>query len=123
MPVKNEEITWYQFFDINYYSSDSFKFYSETMHKCPDVKVWAFSGTEDGVLTTLETMRWIDKLGFIIDTKWKQWKVGNQVAGYCQSYQDDLVIVTVKGKGHMVPQDQRASAYNMVTVFFNGVLP
>ena len=93
------------------------------MHKYPDVKGWVFSGTEDGVLPTLGTLRWINKLGFTIETKWKQWKVGDQVAGYVQSYQEGLVVVTVKGAGHMVPQDQRASAYNMVTAFFNGVLP
>ena len=123
LAVKNEGIRWSQCFDVNYDMSDSFKFYYETMHKYPDVKVWVFSGTEDGVLPTLGTLRWINKLGFTIETKWKQWKVGDQVAGYVQSYQEGLVVVTVKGAGHMVPQDQRASAYNMVTAFFNGVLP
>ena len=123
LAVKNEEIRWSQCFNINYDMSDSYKFYSETMLKYRDVKVWVFSGTEDGVLPTLGTMRWINKLGFTIDTKWKQWNVGDQVAGYVQSYKEGLVIVTVKGAGHMVPQDQRASAYNMVTAFFNGVLP
>ena len=123
LAVFDESITWTQCFGVNYTMSDSFKFYYETMLKFPDVKVWVFSGTEDGVLPTLGTMRWIDKLGFTVETKWRQWKVGNQVAGYAQKYQEGLVIVTVKGAGHMVPQDQRASAYNMVTAFFNGVLP
>ena len=123
LAIYDESIRWTQCFNINYDMSASFKFYSETMLKYPDVKVWVFSGTEDGVLPTLGTMRWINKLPFTIQTKWKQWKVGNQVAGYVQKYQEGLVIVTVKGAGHMVPQDQRASAYNMVTAFFNGVLP
>ena len=77
--------------------SDSYKFYAETMLNYPDVKVWVFSGTEDGILSTLGTMRWINKLGFTIETKWKQWKVGNQIAGYAQKYKEGLVIVTVKG--------------------------
>ena len=123
MAIYDESIRWTQCFNINYDMSDSFKFYSETMLKYPDVKVWVFSGTEDGVLPTLGTMRWINKLPFTIQAKWRQWKVSNQVAGYVQKYQEGLVIVTVKGAGHMVPQDQRASAYNMVTAFFNGVLP
>ena len=103
--------------------SDSYKFYAETMLNYPNIKVWVFSGTEDGVLPTLGTMRWINKLGFTIETKWKQWKVGDQIAGYAQKYKEGLVIVTVKGAGHMVPQDQRASAYKMVTAFIDGMLP
>ena len=122
LAVYNQSILWTQCFGIDYEMSESFKFYKETMHKY-NIKVWVFSGTEDGVLPTLGTMRWINKLGFTVETKWKQWKVGKQVAGYVQKYQEGLVIVTVKGAGHMVPQDQRASAYNMVTAFFNGVLP
>ena len=121
--IIDTSIEWTQCFDVNYEMSASYKFYSETMLKYPDVKVWVFSGTEDGVLPTLGTMRWINKLGYNIETKWRQWKVGDQVAGYVQKYTEGLVIVTVKGAGHMVPQDQRASAYNMVTAFFNGVLP
>ena len=123
LAVYNESIRWTQCFGVNYDMSDSYKFYYETMRRFPTVKVWVFSGTEDGVLPTLGTMRWIDKLGFSVETKWKQWKVGDQVAGYVQKYKEGLVICTVKGAGHMVPQDQRASAYNMVTAFFNGVLP
>ena len=122
--VYNESIRWTQCANIDYDMSDSFAFYSETMKDhYNDVKVWVFSGTEDGVLPTLGTLRWIDKLGFNIETKWRQWKVGKQVAGYVQKYEEGLVVVTVKGAGHMVPQDQRAAAYNMVTAFFNGVLP
>ena len=121
--VYNESLEWEQCAHLNYEMSDSFNFYAETMLKYSDVKVWVFSGTEDGVLPTLGTLRWINKLGFNVETKWKQWKVGNQIAGYVQKYKEGLVIVTIKGAGHMVPQDQRASAFNMVTAFFNGVLP
>ena len=123
LSVYNESLEWGQCYDVNYEMSDSFNFYAETMLKYSDVKVWVFSGTEDGVLPTLGTLRWINKLGFNVETKWKQWKVGNQIAGYVQKYKEGLVIVTIKGAGHMVPQDQRASAFNMVTAFFNGVLP
>ena len=93
------------------------------MPKYPDVKYWVFSGTEDGVLSTLGTMRWINKLNLNIEKGWSQYKVNGQVAGYAQKYKEGLVIVTVKGAGHMVPQDQRASAYKMYTSFIKGVLP
>ena len=102
---------------------ESIDFYYETMMKYPDLNVWIFSGTDDAVLSTLGTMRWINLLGFTVETKWKQWKVNNQVAGYAQKYKEGLVIVTVKGAGHMVPQDQPSSAFGLVSAFFKGELP
>ena len=42
---------------------------------------------------------------------------------FAQKYKEGLVIVTVKGAGHMVPQDQRATAYKMYSSFIKGVLP
>jgi carboxypeptidase C (cathepsin A) len=102
---------------------DSVKFYSETMKAHPELRVWVFSGTEDGVLSTLGTMRWINKLNFTVETEWTQYHVDKQVAGFAQKYKEGLVIVTVKGAGHMVPQDQRASAYKMYSSFINGKLP
>ena len=93
------------------------------MLKFPDLRVWVFSGTEDGVLSTLGTMRWINKLNFEVEKEWAQYYVGDQVGGFAQKYKEGLVIVTVKGAGHMVPQDQRAAAYKMYSSFIKGVLP
>ena len=119
----NESILWSQCTGINYILGNSTKFYQEVMPKFPDLRVWFFSGTEDGVLSTLGTMRWIDKLNFTIEKEWTQYKVNSQVAGYAQKYKEGLVLVTVKGAGHMVPQDQRSSAYKMYTSFIKGKLP
>ena len=116
-------ITWAQCNGINYEMGQSIQFYNETMRQFPGVRVWVFSGTEDGVLSTLGTMRWIHKLNFTIEKEWSQYKVDDQVGGFAQKYQEGLVIVTVKGAGHMVPQDQRASAYKMYSSFIKGVLP
>ena len=120
----DESILWTQCNgDLNYELGNSSTFYSEVMVKHPEVRVWVFSGTEDGVLSTLGTMRWINKLGFTIEKEWTQYKVNDQVAGYAQKYKEGLVIVTVKGAGHMVPQDQRSSAYKMYSSFIQGKLP
>ena len=123
LKVYDTSVRWSQCADIGYEMTESYNFYSEIMLKYPSLNVWVFSGTDDGVLSTLGTMRWINKLGFTVDTKWRQWKVGDQVAGYVQKYKEGLVIVTVKGAGHMVPQDQNASAFTMVNAFFKGQLP
>ena len=68
-------------------------------------------------------MRWINKLNFTIENEWTHYKVNEQVAGFAQKYKEGLVIVTVKGAGHMVPQDQTASAYKMYDSFIKGILP
>ena len=120
----DKDIKWTQCFSqLNYIMGDSYKFYSETMLEYPDLRVWVFSGTEDAVLPTLGTMRWINKLNLNIEKKWTKYKVNEQIAGYAQKYQEGLVIVTVKGAGHMVPQDQRASAYKLYDSFIKGILP
>ena len=120
----DKSIKWTQCFKgLDYKLGNSFKFYSETMLKYPDLRVWAFSGTEDAVLSTLGTMRWINKLNFTIEKKWKKYKVNSQIAGYAQKYKEGLVIVTIKGAGHMAPQDQRTSAFKVLDSFLNGKLP
>jgi carboxypeptidase C (cathepsin A) len=125
LKVFDPSIRWVQCNgNLNYELGNSFDFYSETMKQFPDLKVWVFSGTEDGVLPTLGTMRWINKLNLTIEKKWKQYYDDNkQVCGYAQQYKEGLVIVTVKGAGHMVPQDKRAAAYKMYSSFIKGVLP
>lgn len=124
MKVYNESIIWSQCGGINYEMGESLKFYNETMKKYKDViDVWFFSGTDDGVLGTLGTMRWIQKLGLTIETKFRQWKCNDQIAGFVQKYKEGLTLVTVKGAGHMVPQDRRAEAKVMFDAFINGRLP
>ena len=38
-------------------------------------------------------------------------------------YKEGIVFITVKGAGHMVPQDKRASAFKIFDSFMNGKLP
>ena len=123
LKVYDSSMRWAQCADVNYEMTESYNFYSDIMVKYPDLNVWVFSGTDDGVLSTLGTMRWVNKLGFNVELKWRQWKVNKQVAGFVQKYKEGLVLVTVKGAGHMVPQDQSASSFAMVSAFFKGELP
>ena len=109
--------------NLNYEWSDSIHLYNSTLLKYPEVKKWIMSGTEDGVISTIGTMRWINKIGFNVETEWKQWKNGNQIAGYVQTYKEGLTLVTVKGAGHMVPQDKRQEAKIVLDAFFEGKIP
>jgi carboxypeptidase C (cathepsin A) len=43
------------------------------------------------------------------------------VAGYYEEY-DGLTFLTVKGAGHMVPQDRPVHALDMLSTFINGTV-
>lgn len=107
----------------NYVMADSLDFYRTFINEHPDLRVWFFSGENDAVLPTIGTFRWMDKLGLAVKTEFRQWHFFNQVGGHVQEYENGLTLVTVKGAGHMVPQDQRESSYVMVSAFLNGTLP
>ena len=121
--VKNMSTVWTQCADLNYFAEESVDFYNTTMLKFPQYKYWLFSGTEDAVVSTLGTIRWINKFNFEVEKEWTQWKADSQVSGYDQKYKEGLVLVTIKGAGHMVPQDKRAEAKFMIDSFVEGVLP
>lgn len=121
--IYDKSVNWTQCADLNYEWSDSIHLYNTTLLKYPNVKKWLFSGTEDGVISTIGTMRWIYKIGFHVKKSWSQWKAENQVSGYDQSYEEGLVLVTIKGAGHMAPQDKRLEAKFVLDSFLKGVLP
>ena len=121
--IYDKSKNWTQCAALNYEWSDSIHIYNTTLLEHPEIKQWLISGTEDGVITTIGTMRWINKIGFKVDKKWTQWKAQKQVSGYVQSYKEGLVLVTIKGAGHMSPQDKRLEAKVVLDSFIKGILP
>ena len=121
--VHNISTEWIQCTGISYPVGESLFFYRDIMTQYPDVSVWVFSGTDDALLSTLGTIRWINKLNLGIEEEWREWKVKDQVGGFVQKYNSGLVLATVKGAGHMVPQDQSEAAFVLVSAFLNGTLP
>ena len=69
---------------------------------------------------TLGSLRWIKKLNYSIKKEWKQWKCDSQIAGMVQYYDYGFTFVTVKGAGHMVPQDKRQEAKILFDAFIKG---
>jgi serine carboxypeptidase-like clade 2 len=121
--IYDKSKNWTQCAPLNYEWSDSIHIYNTTLLEHPEIKQWLISGTEDGVITTIGTMRWINKIGFKVDKKWTQWKAQKQISGYVQSYEEGLVLVTIKGAGHMSPQDKRLEAKFVLDSFIKGILP
>ena len=103
----NESIYYYQCAYLNYKWGESINFYREYIQQLTKegFKVCLFSGTEGIAVATLGTLRWINYSNYTAEKKWKSWRVDGQVAGMEQKYISGLTLVTVKGCGHMVPQD------------------
>ncbi|GIY64714.1 lysosomal protective protein [Caerostris darwini] len=57
-------------------------------------------------------------LGLKVTKEFTPWKVDKQIAGFFKSY-GNLTFVTVKGSGHMVPQDKPAQAFKMIESFLS----
>ena len=103
-----------------YYYGESFDFYQNDIKELSKEKnftTWLFSGTEDIAVTTLGTMRMINELNYTIVNKWRPWMVDGQVAGMEQDYEYGFRFITVKGAGHMVPQDVPKAAKEILDKF------
>ena len=110
---------WSECTGINYPWGESFWFYNSYIKNLKNFTSWFFSGTQDMAVDTLGSLRWIDKLNLDIKNEWRQWICDGQVAGMIQDYDFGFSFVTVKGAGHMVPQDKRKQAKVMLDNFLN----
>ena len=107
---------------INYPWNESIEFYNKFIveHKDLNLKVWVYSGDQDAAIPTLGTIRWIHNLGYNIIEDWKQWIADNQIAGMTILYDYGIRFISIKGAGHMVPQDKRKQAKVLFDAFIKG---
>jgi len=84
------------------------------------LKILIYTGDTDGAVPFNGTLAWVRNLGLKITRPWRTWRVNEDaVAGYVTNY-DGLILVTVKGTGHMVPQWKAKEAFYMLNQFFEG---
>ncbi|XP_062501536.1 uncharacterized protein LOC134178668 [Corticium candelabrum] len=86
------------------------------------IRILVYSGDVDGMVPNTGTKMWLDRLNLTVVNDWHNW-TGNdgQVAGYATNYKE-MTFTTIRGAGHMVPQDQPRRALDMVTKFNSGSL-
>ncbi|XP_061342571.1 serine carboxypeptidase-like 20 [Gastrolobium bilobum] len=63
-----------------------------------------FSGDHDMCVPYTGSEAWTRSLGYTIVDEWRPWSSNDQVAGYLQAYDNELIFLTVKGAGHTVPE-------------------
>ena len=103
------------------YESDT---YHGSLYTYPDLinaglNILIYSGDTDGAVPLIGTRDWIRKLNLGILDEYKSWYVDEQVAGYSIQY-TGLKLVSVKGAGHIVPQDKPAQAHHMLMSWLFG---
>ena len=106
-----------------YEHSESFNFYNTVIKEHSELRVWFFTGETDLAVPFLGSIRWMDKLNQGIEVPYTAWHIKNQVAGHYQKFDSGLVFLTVKGTGHMVPQDKKPESKILLDAFLSGNLP
>jgi len=83
------------------------------------LNILIYSGDTDGAVPLIGTREWIRNLNLGILEPYRSWYVDEEVAGYTILY-TGLRLVTVKGAGHIVPQDKPAQAHHMLMSWLQG---
>ncbi|KAH7936214.1 hypothetical protein HPB52_020088 [Rhipicephalus sanguineus] len=58
-------------------------------------------------------------LGYETTSQYKMWHVGPIIAGFVQTFANNITFVTVKGAGHMVPMDKAQESLVMISNFLS----
>jgi len=73
-----------------------------------------YSGDIDFVCN-FESSEWfVDSLNLPVVKKFQKWTVGDQTAGFVKRFEHGVSFVTVKGAGHMVPEDKPTQMIEIV---------
>lgn len=75
-----------------------------------------YNGDVDMACNFLGDEWFVDDLGLPLVSDYKEWHLKSQVAGYVKHF-NNLVYATVKGSGHMVPEDQPEAALALIVGF------
>lgn len=88
------------------------------------LRIWVFSGDNDGRIPVTGTRYTLKKLGLNIKQDWTPWYTFHkQVGGWTVEY-DGLMFVTIRGAGHQVPSSKPMQALQLVSHFLkNEKLP
>ena len=91
---------------LQYHVQEEASLWIYEIMKVNGIRILFYSGDTDGAVPTYGTKRWIKDLNWPVKTPWAQWKSDGQVAGFITKY-EGLDFMTVKGAGHMAPQQKR----------------
>lgn len=80
------------------------------------VRGLVYNGDIDMACNFLGDEWFVEDLGLTVEEERKMWHQGGQVGGFVKRFQN-LDVVTIRGAGHMVPQDKPGPTLKMLTSF------
>lgn len=86
------------------------------------IRLWIYSGDIDGRVPITSSRYSVNTLKLPVETAWQPWYSNNEVGGYVVGYKG-VVLTTVRGAGHTVPEYQPERALLMISSFLQGKLP
>ncbi|KAI4976940.1 hypothetical protein ZWY2020_050547 [Hordeum vulgare] len=72
-----------------------------------------YSGDHDLVVPQLSTQAWIRSLNFSVVNDWRAWHLDGQAAGFTIAYANNLTFATIKGGGHVAPENRPKECFAM----------
>jgi len=84
------------------------------------VRGMLYNGDVDMACNFLMNEWFVESLGFTVTEERRMWHAGGQVAGFVKRF-EGLDLVTVRGAGHMVPQNKPIAALHMLESFIKNI--
>lgn len=80
------------------------------------IRVWYYNGDTDLACNFLGDQQYVDQFNLPVRQERRIWKVNGQIAGYVKDFLG-MSFMTVRGAGHMVPQDKPEEALVLFKAF------
>lgn len=87
------------------------------------LRILVYNGDTDPCINSYQAQNWTRNLGFEEVQSWRPWTLDGcqSMAGYITRYENNFDFLTIRGSGHMVPQDRPQVALSFLTKFLEGV--
>jgi hypothetical protein len=108
-------------FTYNLTESDLVSWYKEVV-ATNKLRILVYNGDTDPCINSYQAQNWTRSLGFSETQSWRAWTTDGcqSVGGYVTRYENGLDFLTIRGSGHMVPQDRPQVSLEFISRFLRG---
>lgn len=107
-------------FNYTFSEKNLLPFYKHVIENT-NLRVLIYNGDTDALINSFMAQNWTSYLGYNEKESWRPWTVDGKsyVGGYVTRYEHDFDYLTIRGAGHMVPNNKPREAYSFITTFIN----
>jgi len=86
------------------------------------LRIVVYNGDTDPCINSLQSQDWTSKLGFAETQSWRPWTIDGcqRMGGYVTRYENNFDFLTIRGSGHMVPQDKPKATLAFLSAVLQG---